>query len=161
MVIRDYTEKDKAAVVNFLEMQLDELYPCDPFKRKAKPGYGEFSINNLLEQNKEKGKVLIAEENGKVIGYASGWVKYIEEFEEQTGGPEVNGMFDNLFVKPEYRNKGVAKALIKELEKYFKENNCGLVWLNVFSENIKALALYSNLGYTPNSTTMIKNIYQN
>lgn len=158
MIIKEYKEEDKRAVIEFLEKQLDELYALDPFKRERKSGYGEYSINNLLEQNKDKGRILVAEENGEIVGYASGWIKYIEKFEEQTGGPTINGMFDNLYVKPECRKKGVGTTLVKEMEKYFKENNCELIWLNVFSENSKAVNLYSNLGYTPNSTTMIKKI---
>lgn len=158
MIIRDYQPEDKKSLIEFLEKQSDELIFLDPFNRKRKDGYGEFSLKNLLEQNKETGKILVAEEAGEVVGYASGWIKHIEEFEELTGGPAINGMLDNLYVKPEYRKKGIATALVKALEQFFKGNHCQLIWLNVYSENSKAVNLYSNLGYTPSSTTLIKKL---
>jgi len=158
MIIREYKDSNKESVIHFLENQLDELNVCDPFDRKRKEGYGEHSLTNLLEQNKEKGKIFIAKVDGKTVGYISGWVKLIKKFEYQTGGPTVNGMFDNIYVLPEYRNQGIAKALINKLEKYFKENNCELIWLNVFSKNEKAVKMYYDLGYTPSSTTFIKRL---
>ena len=158
MLVREYKDGDKSSLIAFLEMQHDTMTPFDPFGRQRKDGYGERSIENLLKENVKTGKIFVAVEDGKIVGYASGWIKTIEDFPNLTGAPNVNGMFDNIFVLPEYRRKGVASALVKKLEEYFQENRCQLVWLNVYSGNAPALNFYNKLGYSPNATTLIKKL---
>ena len=158
MTIREYLHNDKQSLIAFLEQQHDHMIPYDPFGRVRKDSYGKNSVESLLNENEKTGKIFVAEEAGKIVGYISGWVKKIEDFPDQTGAPNVNGMFDNIFVSPDSRGKGVAKALVEKLENYFKESNCKLIWLNVYSENEEATGFYNKLGYVPNSTTFIKKL---
>lgn len=51
-----------------------------------------------------------------------------------------------LVVKPGFQNKGIGKALMLELEFYFK-NKCRLFKIFTGEKSEHALALYSKLGY--------------
>ena len=58
------------------------------------------------------------------------------------------GIMDDVFVLPEWRRRGIAKALINEGLKYFR--TCGIedVRLEVKQSNNPAVSLYTIMGYT-------------
>jgi len=53
----------------------------------------------------------------------------------------------HLFIDPSYRQKGLAKKMIKKIEKYGEQIRLKTFSLNVLSQNIIALKLYQKLGY--------------
>lgn len=54
---------------------------------------------------------------------------------------------ENIFVLPEWRRKGVAKAFITEALKHLKENGKTMATLCVDGDNKPAINLYKSLGY--------------
>lgn len=54
---------------------------------------------------------------------------------------------NNIAVKPQFRRKGAARALINELERRAAESNCFEMTLEVRSKNLPALALYEKCGF--------------
>jgi len=54
---------------------------------------------------------------------------------------------ESLFVKEEYRNKGVGKALINFLEKQAHAKNIFHFHINTGEDNLAAQGLYRKLGY--------------
>jgi ribosomal protein S18 acetylase RimI-like enzyme len=79
----------------------------------------------------DKGDTWVAEVDGKIVGML------IAIYRE---GPYVF----NTAVLPEYRNQGIASALFKQFETYFKPD--GFYYLYVDSNN-PAQKLYFDLGY--------------
>ena len=53
-----------------------------------------------------------------------------------------------MFVKPDYRGKGAATLVLKELEMWAKENNYFSAILETVKEQPEAVALYTKNGYT-------------
>jgi ribosomal protein S18 acetylase RimI-like enzyme len=54
---------------------------------------------------------------------------------------------ENIFVLPQWRRKGVAKAFITEALKHLKKQGKTMATLSVFGDNKPALQLYKSLGY--------------
>ena len=54
----------------------------------------------------------------------------------------------NVAVHPEYRRRGIAKALLIELERRLEENGVVTLALEVRASNDPAIRLYEKLGYT-------------
>ena len=52
-----------------------------------------------------------------------------------------------MFVKPDYRAKGAATTVLKELEKWAGENNYTAAILETVKEQPEAVALYNKNGY--------------
>jgi GNAT superfamily N-acetyltransferase len=52
-----------------------------------------------------------------------------------------------MFVHPDYRGKGIASAVLKELESWVKENNYTYCILETGKNNPEAIALYQKNGY--------------
>lgn len=53
----------------------------------------------------------------------------------------------DLIVLPEYRNCGVAKRILSAIEAKAKELNCCKITLEVRNNNVKAMRLYTRLGF--------------
>ena len=53
-----------------------------------------------------------------------------------------------MYVKPDYRGKGVAAQILKELEKWAAEINYSLCILETGKKQPDAIALYKKSGYT-------------
>ncbi|HEY8964385.1 MAG TPA: GNAT family N-acetyltransferase, partial [Alphaproteobacteria bacterium] len=66
-----------------------------------------------------KAKVLLAEEDGKPLGFAL----YFYNFSTFLGRPGI--YLEDLFVRPEARGVGVGKLLLQKLAQIAVEENCG------------------------------------
>ncbi len=96
-------------------------------------GYGRSTFEKELKN--KIATYLVAEEDGKVLGYAGLW--------------NICGSADimNVGVLKEYRRCGIARNLLTELEKYCFANNIYEINLEVRVGNIPARELYKKLGY--------------
>ncbi len=65
----------------------------------------------------------------------------------------------NLAVKQNFRNKGIAKALILKAFETAKEKGANKLFLEVRLSNINAINLYEKCGYSKDGTR--KNFYEN
>ncbi|KAG9313411.1 acyl-CoA N-acyltransferase [Chiua virens] len=76
-------------------------------------------------------------------GVPLGMALYFFNFSTWTGRP---GLYlEDLFVKPEARNKGVGKALFAELGKVAQEKNCGRIDWSVLTWNEPSIAFYEKV----------------
>jgi len=85
-------------------------------------------------------EVLLAEENGKTIGFAL----YFYNFSTFLGKP---GLYlEDLFVEPGYRGKGYGKKLFSALARTAREKNCGRMEWSVLKWNKPSISFYESLG---------------
>jgi GNAT superfamily N-acetyltransferase len=102
-------------------------------------------IDNTLKSltsNPDRGTFLMLEHKLRIIGYCI----LINYWSNEYGGMIV--FIDELFVVPEYRNNGIASALIKRLIQS-PVNDAIALQLEVTPRNISAARLYSRLGFLP------------
>lgn len=78
---------------------------------------------------------LVAEIENKVVGYVG--MHYHNEC----------GSITNIAVLPEYRRKGVATKLLKELHTFARAHNIRQITLEVRASNQGAISLYGDMGY--------------
>ncbi|RFB10186.1 GNAT family N-acetyltransferase [Bacillus sp. HNG] len=97
------------------------------------------------------GYYLICLENNRVLG----WIGVGSSVDVNTD--EMVGIIPEIYVLPEYRNKGIAKALCNEAFTYLKSEGLNKVQLNVFSGNY-AKRIYEDLGFKEVSTVMERKI---
>lgn len=87
-------------------------------------------------------QVEIAEHEDELVGYAL----YYYGFSAHKGFPTL--YLEDLYVKPEFRNKGIGRELIKKLTEYAKQNECCRISWLVLSWNEQAIAFYKKIGCT-------------
>lgn len=90
--------------------------------------------------------ILSAVENQKLIGSVMGVI-----CGELYGNCEPFMVLENMIVDSNYRNKGVGKALIAELEKIATKKGCTQVILVTETDRIDACNFYESVGYNSNT----------
>lgn len=66
------------------------------------------------------------------------------------------GHIAHLYVQPDYRRNGIARALVKVQRSWFSTKNIAAETLDVVCGNTEALGFWSSLGYKPLFINMIK-----
>jgi GNAT superfamily N-acetyltransferase len=132
--IRPATKKDAPLIVQFVR-DLAE-YERDP---KAAVATEEDFLRDGFG-TKPKFHIVFAEWDGRPAGFAF----YFYNYSTWQGRP---GLYlEDLFVKPEFRGKGIGKALLLHLAKIAVENNCGRYQWQVLDWNTPAIDFYKSLG---------------
>jgi GNAT superfamily N-acetyltransferase len=85
-------------------------------------------------------RVLIAEWGGKAAGFALFFYNY------STWLGRAGLYLEDLFVRPEFRGKGIGKALLVLLAKIAVDEGCGRFEWQVLNWNTPALEFYKSLG---------------
>lgn len=93
-------------------------------------------LQKVLFGEKSFVEVLIAEYDKLPAGYAL----FFPNFSTFIGKPGI--YLEDLFVKTEYRSKGIGKALMEAVISLAKERNCGRVEWSVLNWNKSAIDFY-------------------
>jgi len=103
----------------------------------------EERLKENLFGKRKYAEVIIAELDKKPAGQAL----FFHNFSTFIGKPGI--YLEDLYVKPEYRGKGIGKALLYKLIEVAKERNCGRVEWVVLDWNKRAIDFYKKLGAEP------------
>ena len=120
MIIRKMKSSDVAAIA-----ELEKQCFSDPWSAES---IASELVNPLSYW-------LVAEVDGQVAGYI--------------GSQSVLDAADmmNIAVSPDYRRRGIAKALVNELTAYLSKNNVIALLLEVRVSNEPAITLYEKMGF--------------
>ena len=104
------------------------------------------ATEEILEQwlfDKEKAEVLLAEEDGVVVGYAL----FFHNFSTFLGRA---GLYlEDLFVLPQYRGRGYGRALLSRLATLAMERGCGRLEWSCLDWNQPSIDFYRAMGAQP------------
>lgn len=95
-----------------------------------------WSENAVLESCANKTTYLIAEEDGRVVGYA-GLQIILDE-----------GYVTNIAVTKDFRGKGIGKSLVVALSGLAYEKGLAFISLEVRQSNLPAISLYKKCGFS-------------
>lgn len=140
MKIRLIQTKDKKEILQLL----DELLVDDATKRGINPYHtpvieaGDKMFNDFLDN--DKFKILVAEEEGRVIGIATFYLFPVL----RRGNFRVQ--LEELVVDKNQRGKGIGTALVESVKDWCKNNNISTLRINSQVANPDAHKFYENLG---------------
>ncbi len=80
------------------------------------------------------------EQDGRIVGNSS-----LIQFRDK--GKRVH-LIANVATHPDYRRRGIARALTERTMQHAREKNATAVWLHVRDDNPAAVKLYADLGFT-------------
>ena len=104
----------------------------------------------LSVHEEDKNQVLVAEVDGRVIGFTI----YMSQMRTPLEANIRCATINDLYVCPEFRRKGIATELMKRAFAYVKFKGATHVRLNVTKNNLPALNLYRKLGFGDYSIIM-------
>jgi GNAT superfamily N-acetyltransferase len=99
-------------------------------------------LKDVLED--EESRVFIAEADGETVGYASGQASCREDYL-----PRRVASISNVFVRGEYRKRGVGRRLVMELCRFFDSTGAEQVTLRYIVGNGEAESFWTKLGFKP------------
>jgi predicted N-acetyltransferase YhbS len=107
---------------------------------KERPEY--WSIKIEISENRSPMASLVAEMNGKVVGFifgdASGW---------EYGVPDTVGWIDIIGVHPKYQKKGIARILFKEMIANLKKVGVDTIYTFVNWKEFDRLHFFDKMGF--------------
>ena len=86
---------------------------------------------------------LIAEDDGQPAGFAL----FFHNYSTFLARPGI--YLEDLFVRPEFRGRGIGRALLAHIARLARERNCGRVEWSVLDWNEPAIRFYRSLGAVP------------
>jgi len=157
MVIRDFDEQTDLDRVRecLVELQNHER-ALDPRMPSGEDIVDEYIPRMLFRCKTCSGKVLIAEVDGEIAGYATVLTK-VSSDELEDGGIEY-GLVSDLVISEAFRGKGFGRQLLDAAESYARA--CKVKWLRIgfLAGNQSAQNLYTSMGFSNFYVELEKNL---
>lgn len=129
-IVRHAVAADISAIMDLLRLKADFDGCPDAFD--ATPA----SLGEAWFSDPPKAFALVAEVNGQLVGVAT----YFPTFSTFLARPGL--WLDDLFVREEYRSRGVGEALMTRLARIAEERGCGRIEWTVAARNVRGVAFY-------------------
>lgn len=144
--IRDFKDSDTSQFLEVVRhLQAYELAIYD--RMKPVEAIGDWYIKELQEQcEREKGFILVAELDEKIVGFATIFTAMPQEgeFDELDF---TYGFISHISVNPEARGAGAGKQLMVACEAKAKDAGCQWLRVPALGQNKQARAIYEHLGF--------------
>ncbi len=138
LVLRDAEEADLPLVMRFVRA----LAEYEELAHEAVATEAEF--RRFLFREPRRAEALIAEaEGGEPVGFAV----WFYSFSTFLGRPSL--YVEDVFVEPAARNKGVGRAIFRDLARRALAAGCGRMEWSVLDWNAPSIAFYRSLGAEP------------
>ncbi len=143
-MIRFAAETDAAAISRLWSKLVAYHRALDPDMPAAAPdGAARYSRSLIDRLEDHHTCVLVAEQDGLVVGYVLGVVVDLmpEMFDYEAGG-----FLADIFVEAEYRGRGIGLALVEALAGWFRQRGLRHFEWHVAASNANALAFWRKVG---------------
>lgn len=122
----------------------EAYFRLDPSDELARYCMEFFSTTQIREEIEDTNATfLIAEEEGRAIGYAK--LREGKKVECLDGREAIE--IQRIYLLEKLKGKGYGRQLIAECEKIAKAKGYGMTWLGVWDKNLDAISFYEKAGY--------------
>lgn len=135
-----------AGILAELNADIQAIHCVEHPWRFKPPGREQFSRDHVekLVSNPNV-SIVIASVEGRPVAYA--YSEFIQEGETAFTYPDSVLYLHHVSVRPAFRRRGVATALMRHVEQRAKERGAKMI-LDVWTANEQALAFYARLGFS-------------
>jgi len=129
----NYKIKKVSSVSREVKSLSDELH------KDLEAIYGNGIIEDFIDENEQMLVFYIAyDEKGNAISCGA-----LKHFDDSTA------QIKRMYVKPQFRGRGISKLILKQLESYAEELNYQRLVLETGLKQPEAMSLYRKFGYKP------------
>jgi len=136
--------KEDVAAAARLWMQSAEEHTAHDRVYETAPG-AEKTMRRFLSDVANSGYsfLFVAAEGDRTVGFISGELRQ----GSPTFLPKTWASVDDVFVEPEYRNRGVGRALLQSVQSWAQERGADGITLQVAAANARGRKFYEDLGF--------------
>lgn len=143
MEVRQAMPEDVPSLVALFQ-ELDRLQ-SDWRVFTPRPGfYDQVGEKYREAMETEHAMVLVAEDEGEIVGMAYGEVRQPSRFSDERA-LELSG----VIVRSGYRGRGVGRDLVHEAARWARDSGVAWIELKTFAPNRGAMTFWEELGFTP------------
>ncbi len=147
MITRQATEQDLEILLEFEQGVVTAERPFNSTLIDGEIHY--YDLKSLIQS--PEATLIVAEENNEII--ASGYA-LIKKAEKNYYRFKEYAYLGFMYVKPEYRGKGINKVITDELITWAKSRGINEVRLEVYAQNESAIKAYEKAGFEPHILLM-------
>lgn len=147
MITRQATEQDLEILLEFEQGVVTAERPFNSTLIDGEINY--YDLKSLIQS--PEATLIVAEENNEII--ASGYA-LIKKAEKNYYRFKEYAYLGFMYVKPEYRGKGINKVITDELIAWAKSRGINEVRLEVYAQNESAIKAYEKAGFEPHILLM-------
>ena len=157
MHIREFDERKDLNHLRECAIELQDFERrLDP-RRPTGEGYVDAYIPQMRERcEKCSGKILVAEDDGKIAGYVVILTKVRSEDVED--GDFEYGLVADLVILKKFRKMGFGKRLLEAAEAHAVSNGVRWLRIGVLAGNPAAMNLYSTMGFSDSYVELEKDL---
>jgi len=123
------------------------------------PEFREIYFKMTMDEVEDnEGKIFVAKENDKIIGFIAGIIMKFEENDKYSYVIHKRGEVTELMVTNSLQAKGIGSKLLETMENYFKSVGCEYIQIDVFGYNTNAIKFYDKHNYETRMLTVVKKI---
>ncbi|RYU95225.1 GNAT family N-acetyltransferase [Emticicia agri] len=146
LIIRPAQKEEIDILITFEQGIVETERPMDSTLKDDEIHY--YDLTYLIET--PIAEVVVAEIDGQLVGSGYALIKEAKPYQKHTHYAYLGFMY----VKPEYRGKGVNKAILESLKQWAINKNIREIRLEVYQENIGAKKAYEKAGFKGNLLEM-------
>lgn len=147
MITREATQDDLKILLEFEQGIVSAERPFNSTLIDGEIHY--YDLNEFIQS--PDAILIVAEEDGIIVG--SGYA-LIKKSEKDYNNFKSYAYLGFMFVKPEYRGKGINKLITDELVSWAQSRNISEIRLDVYAQNESAIKAYEKAGFEPLLLTM-------
>jgi len=147
MITREATEQDLKILLEFEQGIVTAERPFNSTLIDGEIHY--YDLRHFIKS--PDATLIVVEDKDEIV--ASGYA-LIRETEKDYYNFKTYAYLGFMFVKPEYRGKGINKIITDELVNWAKSRNISEIRLDVYAQNESAIKAYEKAGFEPLLLTM-------
>lgn len=146
MRIRDFDQSADSEALRACVIELQDFeHHLDPRMPSGIQIVDAYVTDLIGRCAKYRGKILVAEIEGEVVGYTAVMTRVRSE-ELEDGGMEY-GLVADLMVLNQFRRRGIGRRLLEAAVQYAAERKVRRLRVGVLAANRQARKLYESLGF--------------
>lgn len=160
MIVQMFSSADRPSVVQLMCELQEHIAAIDPLQRiRVIDDFdAERYVEHLLERTKENGQMLLARDEGVVVGFIAGTIPGEDPDDVLDHYPAKEGNIVEMVVSQKHRGQGVGRMLMEKMEEYFREKNCEYIRVGCLAPNTGSHAFYEKCGFADRYIEMLKKI---
>jgi ribosomal protein S18 acetylase RimI-like enzyme len=155
-MIRPYEPRDQEQLISCIASLQNFERALEADRVDPAPIAPRYLRDLLARFQKQPGGILVAEEDGQVVGYVALWLE--PEPEDYWTSLSGYAYISDLAVLPEHRGRGLGRALLAAAETLARQFGASALKIKVLARNATAWHLYHRAGFRDYEITLLKSL---